>query len=298
MTDLWKSLRAEHVGGSEVAALFGHGRVSRYRLWHEKKGNMQPENLDDVERVQAGKFMEAGTLAWANAKWGTEFYPPNVYVKHATLKGMGCTPDAFHFKEEKDIIAQVKVVDYLQFRDGWEADGDVITEAPMDILLQCQHEMACTGARENHLIALVGGNRLCKMILPRDETIIAIIENQVENFWRSIADNFEPQPDFTEDGPVIRTLLARLPVIEEENLTDDGYIGALIDRLKLSSHARKLAADAEEAQRNELIYMCEGARRVRHGDNIVNFITDKNGRLRVMINSEKMAFQEGEKQHG
>lgn len=296
MSDLWKSLRAEHVGGSEVAALFGHGRVSRYRLYHEKRGNMPPEDLDENERVQAGRFMESGALAWANAKWGTDFYQPNVYVKHATIKGMGCTPDAFvrGNSQSKEVIAQVKIVDSLQFKKEWESDGEVITEAPLDILLQCQHEMACTGARENHMIVLVGGNRLLKMIVQRDEDVIKIIESHVQEFWRSIRENIEPEPEFSDDGQVIRTLWARLPVVMEEDLTDDGYIGALIDRLKLSSHARKIAADAEESQRNELIYMCQGVRRVRHGDNIINFITDKNGRLRVMINSEKMAFTTGE----
>src|SRR5438876_1235420 len=95
MSQLWHDLRAKHVGGSEVAALFNESPyLTRYQLWNIKAGLIEPPNLDDDERVQAGQFLEDGIVSWANKKWNMNFTRAGVYVKHATVEGMGCTPDA------------------------------------------------------------------------------------------------------------------------------------------------------------------------------------------------------------
>src|SRR4051812_48200660 len=143
--------------------------MSRYQLWHEKKGNLATANLDADERIQAGKFMEAGAIAWANSKWGTDFYQPHVYFRHNLTLGMGCTPDAL--SGSSSLMAQVKIVDSLQFSREWDYEGSEITRAPLHILLQVQHELECAEKDHSWLIVLVGGNRLYRMICMRDRNV-------------------------------------------------------------------------------------------------------------------------------
>jgi len=296
MTDIWHQLRKENIGGSDVAALFGHGYITKYKLWHEKKGNVEPDDLDNDPRVQAGQFLEAGVIAWANHRWGMNFYQPKVYVTHPFIKGMGCTPDAFSsgfddVEKPTDRIAQIKTVDGLQFNMEWEADGELITHAPLHIMLQCQHEMACTGAKENWLIVLVGGNRLYRMVIERDEETIRIIEAAVKAFWLTIANDEEPTPDFSDDGDTIRKLCKRLKVIKETDLSDDDDLRDALEKLKVVMHNRKVSTDQEAYIKNKLIY-CYGDEyeRIRCGDITATIKADINGHIRVMIGSEKVSI--------
>ena len=67
----WHTLRAMHLGGSDVAALFGLSPyTSKWQLWMEKAGKLAPEDLSGNMAVQAGKFLEAGIANWAASKWG------------------------------------------------------------------------------------------------------------------------------------------------------------------------------------------------------------------------------------
>lgn len=294
---LWQDLRKTHIGGSEIGSLFGCGYMTAYQLWHSKSGNYTPPSLDDDERVQAGQFLENGVIQWANRRWGVFFYQPKVYVKHPVVEGMGCTPDAFTSGLDSiDVtypnqrIAQIKVVDSLQFCREWEFDGDTITHAPLHIMLQCHHEMACCRAEENWLIVLVGGNRLYRMVVQHDEEVIHIIERKVKDFWKSIRDGNPPSPDFIQDGNVIRQLRSKLSIIERVDLSGDSDLYNLLVDLKGQAHTRKLAADAEDRLKNKLIHVYGEYEFIKCGDMTATIKPDKNGHIRLTIGSEKLAI--------
>ena len=294
MTDLWHQLRKEHIGGSDIACLFGEGYVSRYRLWNEKKGIIAPTNLDADERVQAGKFLEAGVIAWANHRWNMHFYQPKMYVKHPRIKGMACTPDAFSsgfddVSSPTERIAQIKCVDNIQFRE-WEVSGEIITHAPLHIELQCQHEMACTGAQENWLIVCVGGNKLFRKVIQRDEDVIQIIEREVTEFWKSIEDNVPPVPDYVNDGDIIRDIRKKLNVIERVDLSDDNSLYDTIELLKKHIASRKVASDAETFIKNEIIHLYGEYGFIKCRDNFLTVKPDINGHIRVLIGTEKVTI--------
>lgn len=298
MSEQWHKLRRENIGGSDVAALFGHGYISKYELWHIKKGNVEPAYLDNNERVQAGQFLEAGVIAWANHRWNLNFKQPRAYAKHPRISGMGCTPDAFDYaygvEDNKpvgvDRIAQIKCVDGLQFAKELENDGEIITHAPLHIMLQCQHEMACTGATENWLIVLVGGNRLYRMVVERDDQVIKIIEDAVVAFWRTVEEGVEPAPDYVADGGTIRTLREKLNVIEEVDLSDDDDLLELLEGLHGATSQRKICAEAEERHKNKLIHLYGEYERIRCGDMTATIKADKNGHIRILIGNEKVSL--------
>ena len=271
MTDLWHQLRSENIGGSDIAALFGESPYStRYKLWHEKKGNLLPPDLDADERVQAGKFMEAGALAWANAKWGTEFFQPFVYVKHPRVVGMGCTPDAFDLANS-DRMAQVKIVDGLQFFKDWDAEGNQIIQAPLHILLQVQHEMLCCERSVSWLIVLVGGNRLFHMICEADAIIAATLVGGVQAFWQSQRDGVEPAPDFARDGVAIEQFRKRLPVIDVLDLNGNGYFRERAKECLAATVQRNRLNDELDALHAEIGHLAGNAQLVRCDDMLLKF---------------------------
>jgi len=201
----WHKLRSENIGGSECAALWGLSPyTTRYVLWNLKARLLPPEDLSDNERVLAGIFLEPAVAAWASKKWGVELRKFSGYVVHESVKGMGCTPD--YIDRNATILVQIKCVDGLVFRKEWEADGETITQAPMHILLQVQHELACTGMATGWLVVLVGGNRLCRMIVEARAKTAQKLCAEVEAFWHSIIVQEAPAPDFAMDGDAISAL--------------------------------------------------------------------------------------------
>src|SRR6185437_11795560 len=55
----WRQHRKRHVGGSEVAALFGeHPHLTKFELWHRKAGSLPDPDLSDNERVFWGQTLE------------------------------------------------------------------------------------------------------------------------------------------------------------------------------------------------------------------------------------------------
>jgi putative phage-type endonuclease len=267
MNELWHSLRAENIGGSEIAALFGESPyLTYYRLWQEKRGGIGASDLSEDERVQAGKFLEAGAIEWANSKWNTSFYQPKVYIKHPSVHGMGCTPYAFDY--EAPVMAQVKIVDSLQFALKWKAEGDTVTEAPLDILLQVQHEMECAQREQSWLIVLVGGNRLYRMVCAYDPEIGSMLRKAVMEFWMSAE---PPKPDFKRDGETISQIRQKLPAVEATDLSDDDYLYDVSKKALAAKVARDRAQDALDAANAEVNYLVGNAKTVKCKDMLMKY---------------------------
>jgi predicted phage-related endonuclease len=64
--------RSTHVGASECAALFDCSPyLTRFELWHRRKGNIDSPDLSGVERVEWGLRLEPAIIAAAADRWAT-----------------------------------------------------------------------------------------------------------------------------------------------------------------------------------------------------------------------------------
>ena len=193
----WLALRRKNVGASEVAALFGAQppyAMSHYALWQAKAGRI-PEPDAGGERPRWGLLLEEAIMAGAAERNGWKHYRRCGYVYHPTVAGMGCSPDFVLLDGPSGApiaAVEAKNADWLIHRRQW---GD---EPPLHILLQAQHQMACTGLGICHVVALVGGNDLHCYPIERRPSIIAEIERRVAAFWQSIRDGKEPPVDGSE----------------------------------------------------------------------------------------------------
>ncbi len=209
--EAWHKLRANYIGGSEVAALFtvftvpggpdviAHiGEVpdgglpveslspysTGYRLWLEKRGDIKPENLDEVERIQAGTFMEPAIAEWAKTKWGWNIRKVRRYLKHATVGGWGASLDyEVHEAGASGAPVEIKNVDYLIFKDQWVVEDDEIVGVPMHINLQVQAQIGVAETDHAWVVACVGGNRLYRGRIERHEPTQALIADAITAFW-------------------------------------------------------------------------------------------------------------------
>lgn len=243
----WHELRAQHIGGSDIAALFGLSSFStKWQLWMEKSGKLPPEDISGNKAVQAGTFLEAGIANWAAHRWDMKISKVHEYHTADDVRGMGATLD---YATSDGIPVEIKW--NSGFGDGWEYESDTITKAPENYLLQVQHQMACFHGNAPYawLIVLLH-NEPRRMKIPRHETVIEAIKQEVTSFWISVDQGIEPPIDFNLDAEAIDRLLEVTPLtditLDEEN--NDLFV-KYID----ASAAEKRAEKEKKEARAELL---------------------------------------------
>ena len=97
-TEMWKSAalnsRRSFIGGSDVRIIMGNDEAALMRLWREKRGEVEPEDLSRNLIVQLGTVTEELNRAWYEANTGqvgTSMCRSR--FKHPTLRWMAATLD-------------------------------------------------------------------------------------------------------------------------------------------------------------------------------------------------------------
>lgn len=258
----WHALRDQNVGGSEIASLFYRWRhpdgtdavyhlyqevpqgsilmgclsshTTGYRLWQQKAGKLRPNNLDEVERVQAGTFLEPAIANWAAQKWDWKLRKVRRYYVHDQHPGWGVSLD-YEVHEAGMPPVELKNVDALVFKDQWVAEGDEIVMPPLPYVLQLQHQIGARGADHGWVVCCVGGNKLVRGRIERHEPTLAKIGEAVDAFWNGVRSNTPPRwvADYETVSEEFRFGGGEGPV----DLTDDGELGDLCERYKQAKPA-------------------------------------------------------------
>lgn len=208
MTNIPVAERGLWVGSSESAALLGVSPfTTRFALFHEKSGNVARPDLDGLERIEAGRFLEPAIAAWAAHKWSWPVRKVTEYLVHPRVARMGASLD---FETAAGEPVEIKNVDSSIFREKWVSEGDNLIEAPVHYLVQVQHQLACRpAASRGWIVACVGGNKLYRMPVDRHPALVRRIEAEVAAFWAAVDRGDEPAPDFEQDGETLSLLYPR-----------------------------------------------------------------------------------------
>ncbi len=306
----WHAIRAKHIGGSEIASLFNTfrvpdgttdsgarlsyhhlfedipdnweliGSVSPYcsgvRLWHEKKGNMEPKSFDKNAVATAGRYFESGIAEWARDKYKDKnIYPdyPDLdirkvddYIEHPTIPGMGASLDYEIPNHPSGHTAMdCKLLRAEIWRDEWKDTG----EPPLHIILQLHHQMACTGMQHGVVAARVDSGDLHLVDVPRNENSITKCEAAVAAFWESQKTGKEP--DIKYDVTVARDLYH---TSDEEIVLDfsDNTVASnfdfqsLVNTWKLGKAQERRWKSGNEAAAHEIFSIVKDANKVLLSD--------------------------------
>ena len=277
LSDQDDAFRAEHVGASEVAALFDASPyLTHFELWHRKNGTIatpdfMADGMPNNERIEAGIRLEPAIIDWACDKWG--------YVRRETPKnldngaGLGGHPDQLVTCPERgDGLLEIKTADWL-IRKKW---GD---EPPLNYLLQAQTYAGLAKVQWCDVVCLVGGNQLERFTYEFRPAIFAEIEKRVTAFWQSIRANDPPAPDFARDGRTLAEVLGE-PTDEVIDLRHDNAADHLACEFLAAKAEIKAAEQRAEEAKNALLLKIGDAGRAllpshRIGANLTKGSPDK-----------------------
>src|SRR5213080_1355119 len=122
--------RRAFVGGSDARIIMGSDEAALVRLWREKRGEAEPEDLSGNLIVQLGTVTEELNRAWYERNSGRRVTAVQSRVKHSAIPWMMATLDG--------IVEGTEAVFEAKFMLPWSFSEEAAAEKYM---AQVQHNM-------------------------------------------------------------------------------------------------------------------------------------------------------------
>jgi predicted phage-related endonuclease len=137
--------RRAFIGGSDARIIMGSDEAALVRLWHEKRGEVEPEDLSGNLVVQLGLATEELNRRWYEANTGQVVTDVQKQICHPALRWMVATLDGR--VESSDAVFEAK------FMLPWSFSEEAAAEKYMP---QLQHNMWVVAARTAVLSVITG----------------------------------------------------------------------------------------------------------------------------------------------
>lgn len=247
----WHRLRSSHVGGSDAAVVLGISkRRTRWQMFMEKTGQLPPIELDDIKYVRNGKLFEAAIADMGKDLFGVNVRKVRRYIESDDCPALGVTCDYEEIGGGKLCPVEIK---WSEVGSGWAWEGNTITEAPDDNIIQLQAQLACMpSAPYGRLWAFTQGD-VREMVVERRPKLIEAIKEAATSFMADVADRKEPPVDYGMDGDELgRLALARGLVEVDWSADEEG--AALIALYRTNQKLEVEVKAAKEEARARILH--------------------------------------------
>ena len=183
-------------------------------------------------------------MRWLGEETGIVPQPVNQLWRSRLWPFMLCTPDGLGEDSDGPVGVECKNV-RSQSAHEWQ-DGP-----PIHYRIQCQASMAVSGLSRWYIAALIGGNSFSYWVIERDEDLIALIVEKIEEFWTRVTLRRPPDPDGSEATTnAIREHLRANRGTEVER--DATTVGPLLQARRALQAEAKVIAERLAAVDNQL----------------------------------------------
>jgi len=149
--------RRAFVGGSDAWIIMGNDQAALLRLWQEKRGEREPQDLSSDLLVQLGSITEQLNRLWYEKHTGQKVGEVQRQIFHPVHRWMAATLDGR--------IEATGAVFEAKFMLPWNFSEELAAEKHM---AQLQHNMWVTAARTAVLSIITGGGKWVEMTIPAD----------------------------------------------------------------------------------------------------------------------------------
>ena len=220
--------RRYFIGGSDARIIMGNDEAALRRLWQEKRGEIEPEDLSRNLIVQLGVVTEELNRRWYEANSGQVLTDVQKHVRHAGLRWMGATLDGR--------VASSGAVFEAKFMLPWSFSEEAAAEKHMP---QLQHNMWVVAARAAVLSIITGGGKWVEIKTHADPLYQHLIVTAERKFWRCV-ENGEPPTLFGVEPPK--------PRIEAVHIVDMSSSNAWAEFAAIYSRTRSAHLEHEQAK--------------------------------------------------
>jgi predicted phage-related endonuclease len=181
--------RRSFIGGSDARIIMGSDEAALLRLWREKRGEAEPEDLSDNLVVQLGLATEPLNRHWFERNTGHVITDVQRRVEHPVIRWMAATLDG--------LVEQTGAVFEAKFMLPWSFSEVIAAEKHMP---QLQHNMWVINAKAAILSIITGGGKWVEITIPADPLYQHLLLTAEKKFWRCV-ENGEPPRLFGVEPP-------------------------------------------------------------------------------------------------
>jgi predicted phage-related endonuclease len=167
--------RRSFVGGSDARIIMGSDEAALIRLWREKRGEAEPEDLSGNLIVQLGTATEELNRSWYERNTGRRVRDVQRQVRHSAISWMMATLDG--------IVDVTEAVFESKFMLPWSFSEEAAAEKYMP---QLQHNMWVTHLRTSVLSIITGGGKWVEIAIPMDPLYLSVLVSAEKKFWRCV----------------------------------------------------------------------------------------------------------------
>jgi len=179
--------RRTFIGGSDARIIMGNDEAALRRLWREKRGEAEPEDLSGNLIVQLGVATEDLNRRWYEVTTGQVITDVQRRMRHPGLRWMAATLDGR--------VAATQAVFEAKFMLPWSFSEEAAVEKYMP---QLQHNMWVVAARSSVLSIITGGGKWVEIKVLADSLYQHLIVTAEKKFWRCVESGDPPHLFFAE----------------------------------------------------------------------------------------------------
>jgi predicted phage-related endonuclease len=193
------------IGGSDARIIMGKDEAALVRLWREKRGEAEPEDLSGNLVVQLGIVTEGLNPLWYQRKTGQAVTAVQRRVEHPVIRFLAATLDG--------VIEGTGAVFESKFMLPWSFSEEAAAEKYM---AQLQHNMWLTNATSAALSIITGGGKWVELTIPADSLYQHLLLTAEKKFWHCV-ESGEPPRLFLSEPPRVRIEAVRIIDMSSSN---------------------------------------------------------------------------------
>ena len=197
--------RRYFIGGSDARIIMGDDQGALLRLWREKRGEAEPQDLSRNLIVQLGAVTEDLNRCWYETNTGQVITDVQRKILHPTVRWIGATLDGR--------VEGTGAVFEAKFMLPWSFSEEAAAEKYMP---QLQHNMWVVATRAAVLSIITGGGKWVEIKVPADPLYQHLIVTAERKFWRCV-ESGEPPTLFGVAPPKPRVEAVRIVDMSTSN---------------------------------------------------------------------------------
>src|SRR5215471_15684429 len=197
--------RQSFIGGSDARIIMGDDEAALIRLWREKRGEVEPDDLSGNLIVQLGTATEDLNRRWFERNSGQAVKEVQRHLQHPVLRWLAATLDG--------LVEGTGAVFEAKFMLPWSFSEEAAAEKHM---AQVQHNMWVTNATDAMLSIITGGGKWVEIQISADPLYQHLLLTAEKKFWRCV-ESGEPPRLFGVEPPRARIEAMRIIDMSSSN---------------------------------------------------------------------------------